>query len=67
MPTWALHRTDDGGGTKLAGTLDKYSERGDAYVKELRSMISYNNLEPTDTAYLREMQPIAMVPVGDGV
>lgn len=54
-------------GTRLAGTLDKYSERGDAYVEELRSLISYNDLEPTDNAYLRDMQPIAIVPVGEGI
>lgn len=54
-------------GTGLAGTLDKYSERGDAYVKELRSMISYNKLEPTDSTYLRDMDPIALVPKGEGV
>jgi uncharacterized FlgJ-related protein len=54
-------------GKQLAGTLDKYSERGQAYVKELRSMISYNKLEATDTAYLRDMESIALVPVGEGV
>ena len=54
-------------GKQLAGTLDKYSERGHAYVKELRGMISYNKLEATDTAYLRDMESIALVPVGKGV
>lgn len=54
-------------GLALAGTLDKYSERGDAYVKELRSLIRYNKLQATDTAYLRDMDPIAIVPVGEGV
>ncbi len=54
-------------GKQLAGTLDKYSERGQDYVKELRSMISYNKLEATDTAYLRDMESIALVPVGEGV
>ena len=54
-------------GKRLAGTLDKYSERGHDYVKELRGMISYNKLETTDTAYLRDMESIALVPVGKGV
>jgi Bax protein len=54
-------------GKQLAGKLDKYSERGQDYVKELRSMISYNKLEATDAAYLRDMESIALVPVGEGV
>jgi len=39
-------------GMELAGTLDKYSERGQAYIDGLRSMISYNHLEYVDDAYL---------------
>lgn len=39
-------------GIELAGTLDKYSERGQAYVDGIREMISYNKLEPVDDAYL---------------
>jgi len=31
---------------------DKYSERGQAYIDGLRSMISYNKLEGVDEAYL---------------
>jgi uncharacterized FlgJ-related protein len=52
-------------GSKLAGALDKYSERGQDYVVELRSMISYNKLEPTDRAHLRDMTAIALVPVAE--
>lgn len=39
-------------GLELAGTLDKYSERGQAYIDGLRQMIRYNNLQLVDTAYL---------------
>ena len=31
-------------GMQLAAGLSKYSERGEEYVKELRSMIPYNKL-----------------------
>jgi len=39
-------------GLELAGTLDKYSERGQAYIDGLRAMIRYNKLEDVDNAYL---------------
>lgn len=35
-------------GATLAGTLDKYSERGDAYIEGLRQMIRFNKLETLD-------------------
>lgn len=38
----------------LAGTLEKYSERGQAYIDDLRSMIRYNKLEDVDEAYLSD-------------
>ena len=41
-------------GHELAGTLDKYSERGQAYIDGIREMISYNKLEQVDEAYLSE-------------
>jgi len=41
-------------GLELAGTLDKYSERGQAYIDGLRSMIRYNKLEGVDDAYLSD-------------
>jgi len=41
-------------GLELAGTLDKYSERGQAYIDGLRSMIRYNKLEDVDEAYLSD-------------
>ncbi|MEW6998658.1 glucosaminidase domain-containing protein [Colwelliaceae bacterium BS250] len=39
-------------GMEIAGTLDKYSERGQAYIDGLREMISYNKLQDVDEAFL---------------
>jgi Bax protein len=41
-------------GLELAGTLDKYSERGQAYIDGLRKMIRYNNLQFVDNSYLAD-------------
>jgi uncharacterized FlgJ-related protein len=41
-------------GIELAGTLDKYSERGQAYIDGIREMITYNKLEDVDEAYLSD-------------
>jgi len=48
-------------GLVLAGTLDKYSERGQAYIDGLRSMIRYNKLEDVDEAYLSDTILIKLV------
>jgi len=48
-------------GLELAGTLDKYSERGQAYIDGLRSMIRYNKLEGVDDAYLSDTILIKLV------
>jgi len=45
----------------LAGQLTKYSERGEEYVKSLRSLMDYNKLNPTDDAYLSKDAPIYLV------
>jgi len=45
----------------LAGQLTKYSERGDDYVKSLRSLMEYNKLNQTDDAYLSKDDPIYLV------
>ena len=37
-------------GYELAGTLDKYSERGEDYINGLRQLIKFNKLEPLDEA-----------------
>jgi uncharacterized FlgJ-related protein len=49
----------------LAGQLTKYSERGEEYVKGLRSLMEYNRLAPTDEAYLSNDPPIYLVPLAD--
>jgi len=49
----------------LAGQLTKYSERGEEYVKSLRSLMDYNRLSPTDDAYLSDSPPIYLIPVAD--
>ena len=41
-------------GIELAGTLDKYSERGQAYIDGLKKMIRFNKLETVDEAYLSD-------------
>lgn len=49
----------------LAGQLTKYSERGEEYVKSLRSLMEHNLLSPTDDAYLSKDDPIYLVPETD--
>ncbi|TNF34610.1 MAG: glucosaminidase [Gammaproteobacteria bacterium] len=53
-------------GHDLADGLLKYSERGQAYVDEIRALIRINRLHATDSAYLRDMAPVKLVPVGEG-
>ena len=50
-------------GYALAGGLDRYSERGQEYVDEIRSMIEYNDLEETDETYLAPGPVYLVVPV----
>lgn len=54
-------------GKTLASGLMKYSERGDAYVNELRALIRVNRLWEVDKAYLRDGKAIVLEPVGDDV
>lgn len=49
-------------GLDAATTLDKYSERGQDYVKSLQSIISYNKLQGTDQALFTDMEAIVLVP-----
>src|SRR6516164_524966 len=51
-------------GTVLAETLLNYSERGQAYVNDLKALIRNNRLDDADDAYLRHMTVIHIVPVG---
>ncbi|WP_281212500.1 glucosaminidase domain-containing protein [Shewanella insulae] len=48
-------------GLVLAGTLDKYSERGQAYIDGIREMIRYNRLEQVDEAYLSDRAPLHLI------
>lgn len=50
-------------GALLAEQLTQYSERGEAYVKTLKSMMDYNRLSPADDAYLSDGPPIYLVPI----
>lgn len=50
------------GGLEAATTLTRYSERGEAYVKTLQSIIRYNKLDGTDSAYLKEMTALVLIP-----
>jgi Bax protein len=52
-------------GYVLAGQLTKYSERGEEYVKSLRSLMEYNVLSPADDAYLTNDPPIYLIPVAE--
>jgi Bax protein len=49
-------------GTVLADTLLHYSERGQAYVNDLKALIRRNQLADVDDAYLRHMAVIHIVP-----
>ncbi|MCL1056872.1 glucosaminidase domain-containing protein [Shewanella gelidimarina] len=48
-------------GIELAGTLDKYSERGQAYIDGIRQMIRYNKLDQVDEAYLSDAAPLHLL------
>ncbi len=50
-------------GTVLAETLTKYSERGEAYVETLKSMMEYNKLSHVDDAYLSTVNPLYLIPL----
>jgi Bax protein len=53
-------------GWELAETLDKYSERGAAYVDSLHGIMRVNKLDPTDDAFLGDGPTIFLVPVSEG-
>lgn len=48
----ARNNGNNASGASLAAGLLDYSERGEEYVKEIRSMISYNNLSYYDEKFL---------------
>ncbi len=49
-------------GHELANTLDRYSERGDAYVWGLHSIMAINKLSYTDDAFLWDKEVIYVTP-----
>ena len=51
-------------GIVLADTLRNYSERGQAYVEDLKALIRQNRLDDADDASLRHMTVIHIVPAG---
>jgi Bax protein len=50
-------------GYELATKLDKYSERGEAYVDGLHTIMQVNNLAPADEAYLWDSETIYITPL----
>jgi len=53
-------------GWELAKTLDRYSERGQAYVDSLHGIMRVNQLDPADDAFLGDGPTIYLIPVGEG-
>ena len=53
-------------GWELAETLDRYSERGQAYVESLHGIMRVNKLDPADDAFLGDGPTIFLIPVGKG-
>lgn len=53
-------------GAVLVGTLVRYSERGQAYVDDLKNIMTQNRLADADDAYLRDMAVIHLVAVEPG-
>jgi uncharacterized FlgJ-related protein len=51
-------------GTVLAETLLNYSERGQAYVDEVKALVRDKRLDYADDAHLRHMAVIHIVPAG---
>lgn len=52
-------------GNVLAETLIHYSERGQAYVDDVKTLIRQNQLDPVDDAYLSDMAVIHIVEADD--
>jgi len=53
------------GGRVLAGTLTSYSERGEAYVETLHTIMNANRLDPADQAFLGEGPVHLMMPTAE--
>lgn len=52
-------------GYELAEGLLRYSEKGESYVKTLRSIMDYNQLRVVDDAYLKNEKPLFLFPEED--
>lgn len=50
-------------GIELSAFLTAYSQKGEAYVRDIRAMISTNKLERLDTAALAPSEPVYLNPV----
>lgn len=50
-------------GWELANSLERYSERGQAYIDDLHDMMSYNKLQTVDYAYLSQDPTIHLITV----
>ncbi|WP_299572057.1 glucosaminidase domain-containing protein [uncultured Shewanella sp.] len=48
-------------GLELANTLDRYSERGQAYIDGIQGMIRFNKLDQVDEAYLSDDAPLHLI------
>ncbi|WP_144206546.1 glucosaminidase domain-containing protein [Shewanella donghaensis] len=48
-------------GLELATTLDKYSERGQAYIDGIQGIIRFNKLDQVDAAYLGDDTPLHLI------
>lgn len=53
-------------GLDLAAGLERYSERGQAYVDEIRSMIEFNGIQEADLTYLSSGPVYLVVPTPEG-
>ncbi len=53
-------------GTVLVETLIRYSERGQAYVDDIKALIRQNRLADADDAYLRDMPVVHIVDGNEG-
>lgn len=49
-------------GKDLVATMTAYSERGEDYVKELKTIMRQNKLDPADDASLKRMAIIRLIP-----
>ncbi len=66
LRAWYRARERQASGHVLAAGLRSYSERGQAYVEELRAIIAKTHLASVEDAVLRDGEPTWLVPVGEG-